>query len=44
MAGAVKGTGESAIAHIIEARQQGGSFKDLFDFCRRWTSVSSIAG
>ena len=33
--GAVKGTGESAIAHIIEARRQGGPYKDLFDFCRR---------
>ena len=33
--GAVKGTGESAIAHIIEARERGGPFKDLFDFCRR---------
>ncbi|HYN27809.1 MAG TPA: DNA polymerase III subunit alpha, partial [Burkholderiales bacterium] len=33
--GAIKGTGESAIAHIIEARSQGGPYKDLFDFCRR---------
>ena len=33
--GAVKGTGESAIAHIIEARSQSGPYKDLFDFCRR---------
>ncbi len=33
--GAVKGTGESAIAHIIEAHRQGGVFRDLFDFCRR---------
>ncbi|HEV8260152.1 MAG TPA: DNA polymerase III subunit alpha, partial [Burkholderiales bacterium] len=33
--GAVKGTGESAIAHIVEARESGGPFKDLFDFCRR---------
>src|SRR5713226_2929700 len=30
--GAVKGTGESAIAHIIEARGSGGPFKNLFDF------------
>ena len=32
--GAVKGTGESAIEHIVEARA-AGPFKDLFDFCRR---------
>ncbi len=33
--GAIKGTGESAIVHIIEAREKDGPFKDLFDFCRR---------
>ena len=33
--GAIKGTGESAIGHIVEARRTGGPFKDLFDFCRR---------
>jgi DNA polymerase-3 subunit alpha len=33
--GAIKGTGESAIGHIIEARRTGGLFKDLFDFCHR---------
>lgn len=32
--GAIKGTGEAAIANIAEARK-GGAFKDLFDFCRR---------
>ena len=32
--GAVRGTGESAIAAVIEARK-AGPFKDLFDFCRR---------
>jgi DNA polymerase-3 subunit alpha len=32
--GAVKGTGQSAIEHIIEALATG-PFKDLFDFCRR---------
>ena len=32
--GAIKGTGESAINNIVEARKQG-PFKDLFDFCRR---------
>jgi len=33
--GAIKGVGESAIEGIIEARTQGGAFRDLFDFCRR---------
>ncbi len=33
--GAIKGTGESAIATIIQAREEGGQFNDLFDFCRR---------
>ncbi|WP_296802721.1 DNA polymerase III subunit alpha [Thiolapillus sp.] len=33
--GAIKGVGESAIEGIIEARTEGGSFQDLFDFCRR---------
>ena len=33
--GAIKGTGESAIAAIIQAREEGGQFSDLFDFCRR---------
>jgi len=32
--GAIKGTGEGAIASIVEARKQG-PFKDLFDFCHR---------
>ena len=32
--GAIKGTGEAAIASIVNAREQG-PFKDLFDFCRR---------
>ncbi len=32
--GAIKGTGEAAIASIVKAREQG-PFKDLFDFCRR---------
>jgi DNA polymerase-3 subunit alpha len=32
--GAIKGTGEAAIANIVEARARG-SFTDLFDFCRR---------
>ncbi|MFN7085395.1 MAG: DNA polymerase III subunit alpha [Burkholderiales bacterium] len=33
--GAIKGTGEAAIGHIIAVRQAGGPFKDLFDFCYR---------
>jgi DNA polymerase-3 subunit alpha len=32
--GAIKGTGEAAIASIVKARESG-PFKDLFDFCRR---------
>jgi DNA polymerase-3 subunit alpha len=32
--GAVRGTGESAVAAIVSARS-GGAFADLFDFCRR---------
>jgi DNA polymerase III subunit alpha len=33
--GAIKGTGEAAIAHIVEERSKGGAFKDLYDFCTR---------
>ncbi|MDR1708984.1 MAG: DNA polymerase III subunit alpha [Candidatus Accumulibacter sp.] len=33
--GAVKGTGEQAVNAIVRAREAGGPFKDLFDFCRR---------
>ncbi|MGQ9860556.1 MAG: DNA polymerase III subunit alpha [Thiobacillaceae bacterium] len=33
--GAIKGTGESAIAAIVSAREAGGDFVDLFDFCKR---------
>ncbi|MDN3652540.1 DNA polymerase III subunit alpha [Thalassotalea ponticola] len=33
--GAIKGVGEGPIEAIIEARQQGGPFRDLFDFCAR---------
>lgn len=32
--GAIKGAGQAAIEEIIAARQSG-TFKDLFDFCRR---------
>lgn len=33
--GAVKGVGQTAIEAILEARNLGGPFEDLFDFCRR---------
>jgi DNA polymerase III subunit alpha len=33
--GAVKGVGEGPINAIIEAREAGGPFRDLFDFCQR---------
>jgi DNA polymerase-3 subunit alpha len=33
--GAIKGVGEAAIENILAAREQDGSFKDLFDFCQR---------
>ncbi|WP_407280172.1 DNA polymerase III subunit alpha [Aromatoleum evansii] len=33
--GAVKGVGEPAVRSILEARKNGGAYKDLFDFCAR---------
>ena len=33
--GAVKGTGEQASENIVAARESGGPFRDLGDFCRR---------
>ncbi|PLK50021.1 DNA polymerase III subunit alpha [Uliginosibacterium sp. TH139] len=33
--GAVKGCGEPAVRSIIAAREAGGPFKDIFDFCAR---------
>ncbi|MDP2133048.1 MAG: DNA polymerase III subunit alpha, partial [Sulfuritalea sp.] len=33
--GAIKGTGEAALSVILKARDVGGPFRDLFDFCRR---------
>ncbi|MEE4190989.1 MAG: DNA polymerase III subunit alpha [Halieaceae bacterium] len=33
--GAIKGLGEGPISSIMEARQEGGPFTDLFDFCAR---------
>ncbi len=33
--GAVKGTGQSAVEEILRAREAGGPFLDLYDFCKR---------
>jgi len=33
--GAIKGLGQSAIEAIIQNRNEGGPFKDLFDLCKR---------
>jgi len=33
--GGIKGTGAQAIEAIVGAREAGGPFRDLFDFCRR---------
>ena len=33
--GAIKGTGESAIASVVAARARSGPFRDLFEFCER---------
>ncbi|QMT34113.1 DNA polymerase III subunit alpha [Conchiformibius steedae DSM 2580] len=33
--GAIKGTGEAAVQSIVAAREKGGKFKNLFDFCER---------
>ena len=33
--GAIKGLGEAAIEAILETRNQGGPFSDLFDLCKR---------
>lgn len=33
--GAIKGTGETAIANMVEVRSKQGPFVSLFDFCRR---------
>lgn len=32
---AIKGVGEGAVASIVEARERGGRFRDLFDFVER---------
>ncbi len=33
--GAVKGVGENAVRAIVKERENGGPFRDIFDFCRR---------
>jgi len=33
--GAIKGTGQGAIEAIVAAREAGGEFRSVFDFCRR---------
>ena len=33
--GAIKGTGQGAIEAIVAAREAGGPFTSLFDFCAR---------
>ena len=33
--GAIKGVGEAPIENLIQARNEGGYFRDLFDFCAR---------
>jgi len=33
--GAIKGTGQQAIEAIVAARESGGPFTSLYDFCRR---------
>lgn len=33
--GAIKGLGEAAVEALLEARRQGGAFRDLFDLCQR---------
>jgi DNA polymerase-3 subunit alpha len=32
---AIKGVGRGAANNIVESRQQGGPFRDIFDFCER---------
>ena len=33
--GAIRGVGRSAAESVVEAREAGGRFEDLFEFCRR---------
>jgi len=41
--GAVKNVGEKAVETILEARTEGGPFRDISDFCRR-VSIAAIGG
>ena len=38
---AVKGVGPRAVDTIVEARKTAGRFRDLYHFCRTWTSGRS---
>jgi DNA polymerase-3 subunit alpha len=40
---AVKNVGETAIRNILDARDKGGPFQDLFDFCER-VDLSTVNG
>ena len=31
----IKNVGDAAVEHILEERERGGAFKDLYDFCQR---------
>ncbi len=42
--GAIKGVGEGPIEAIIEARNNGGYFRELFDLCARTDIKSSTVG
>src|SRR5690606_14455107 len=33
--GAIKGLGEGPVQAVLNAREAGGAFSDLFDFCKR---------
>jgi len=43
--GAIKGVGAKAVAAIVQERERGGRYRDLFDFCERvdLTAVSRTA-
>ena len=41
---AIKGVGEKAVQSIINVRESGGPFRDLFDFCERIDSQSVNRG
>ena len=39
--GAVKGVGENAVRAIVREREKNGSYRDIFDFCRRIDTAES---